>query len=213
MPDNTWFTPYRFPASRCLSFGPSQRIVYKLSDRTIVKLPFQYPISNASTSDTSDHIYMSLQSFAVFKKEIKFYDLLTANPHPNIAQRQQSGRRDCIILEYLDPVEHAWSTSTKEARLNWIQQLLMAVEWLEMLGYTHGDITTRNLGIDGNGKLKLFDFGSVVRDADESFHEQLLEDHFNLAICIHFPATGVDPLACAESLTDLQRIRSKLRAG
>jgi serine/threonine protein kinase len=213
MPDNTWFTPYKFPASECLSFGPSQGIVFRLSKRSVVKLPFQYPVSDIPTNDTIDHIHLSLRSFVVFKKECKFYDLLAANPHPNIAQKLESGRRDCIIVEYVNPVKHAWGTSTKEARLNWIEQLLMALEWIEKLGYTHGDITVSNMGIDYNGQLKLFDFGSVTHRDEDNFQNQVLDDHFNLAICIHFLASGIDHLARAESLADLKRIRRELERG
>jgi hypothetical protein len=195
MPDNTWFTPYKLPASRCLSFGPSQGIVYKLSEKSVVKLPFQYPISDVATDDATEHMYLSLRSFAVFKKESQIYDLLPTKPHPNITQRRKCDHQDCIILERLDTVEYAWSASTKKIRLNWIQQLLMALEWIEKLGYTHGDITIRNLGIDYNNQLKLFDFGSVMRCDDDNFHNQVLEDHFNLATCLHFLASGIDPLA------------------
>lgn len=62
----------------------------------------------------------------------------------------------------------------------------MALEWIEKLGYTHGDITIRNIGIDWNKQLKLFDFGSVMHRDEDNFYNQVLEDHFNLANCLHF---------------------------
>lgn len=94
MPDNTWFTPYKLPSSKCLSLGPSQGIVYELNKRAVVKLPFQYPVGNGSTIDAKkDHLYLSLRSFALLKRERQFYDLLAGNPHPNIAQRFPS---DCV---------------------------------------------------------------------------------------------------------------------
>jgi len=77
MPENTWFTPYKFPPSRCLSLGPSRGIVYKLFENAVVKLHFQHPIKDASSHDiANEHLCMSLRSFAVFKKERVFFDLL-----------------------------------------------------------------------------------------------------------------------------------------
>jgi hypothetical protein len=212
MPDNTWFTPQKLPSSRCLSLGPSQGIVYKLSEE-VVKFPFQYPVSDGSTIDeTKDHLYLSLRSFAIFKKERQFYDLLAENPHPNIVRRFQSEREDDIILEYLNLVAEAWGTSTKITRERWIKQLLDALLWIEKLGYLHGDISIRNIGVDHENQLKLFDFGSIVH-YDEDFDEQVLEDHSSLATCIHFLASGVDPLAEAHNVADLYRIRQDLKQG
>lgn len=85
--------------------------------------------------------------------------------------------------------------------------------WIEKLGYTHGDISIRNIGVDHNYQLKLFDFGSITHRNDEDFDEQVLDDHFNLASCIHFLASGINPLAQAESAADLQRIRTDLERG
>lgn len=74
MPENTWFTPYKFPPS---SLGPSRGIVYELFESAVVKLPFQYPIKDAFSHDiANEYLYMSLRSFARFKKERAFYDLL-----------------------------------------------------------------------------------------------------------------------------------------
>ncbi len=212
MPYNTWFTPYKFPPSSCLSLGPSQGIVYQLSENAVVKLPFQYPIGNESSRDTDiEHPYLSLRSLVIFKKECAFYDLLAEKPHQNIARRQPS--KYGIILEYLTPLERVWSLSTKETRLKWIDELLSALEWIEGLGYAHGDIKIPNLGIDYNHQLKLFDFGSLVHQDDDDVYEQILEDRFNLANCIHFLASGVSPLNKAECLTQLQQTMSDLRKG
>jgi serine/threonine protein kinase len=214
MPDNTWFTPYKLPLSKCLSLSPSQGIVYELNKRVVVKLPFQYPVGNGSTIDAKkDHLYLSLRSFALLKRERQFYDLLTRKPHPNIAQKFPSDYVYGIFLEHLNPIEEVWASSTKDMRMRWTQQLLSALAWIEKLGYTHGDIAIRNLGVDRNGQLKLFDFGSITHKNDEDFDEQVLDDHFSLASCIHFLASGIDPLAKAESAADFQRIRSDLERG
>lgn len=67
--------------------------------------------------------------------------------------------------------------------------MLMEISWIE------------SMGIDFNHRLMLFDFGSIVHREDVDFDEQILEDRFKLAACIHFLASGVDPLAKAESFT------------
>lgn len=186
--------------------------MYTLSKKAVVKLPFQYPICDAPCRNTAnEHLYMSLRSFAVFKKESAFYDLVALKPHPNIAQRQRS--KHGIVLEYLHPLEHFWDLSTKEMRLGWIQELVSALGWIEGLGYAHGDIKIQNMGIDFHRRLKLFDFGFIVHRDDPDFDQQVLEDRFKLATCIHFLASGVDFLAKAESFTQLRQTIRDLKEG
>jgi hypothetical protein len=67
-----------------------------------------YPSQHGSTIDeTKDHMYLSLRSFALLKKEGKFYDLLAKSPHPNIVQRFPSEREDGILLEHMNPIAEA----------------------------------------------------------------------------------------------------------
>ncbi|KAI9843692.1 MAG: hypothetical protein M1837_006160 [Sclerophora amabilis] len=212
MPDNTWITPYRLPSSRCLSLGPSQGMVYKLDENVVVKLPFQYPVDDTSP-ETDDHLFLSLQSFALFKKESHFYSLLAEAPHPHIARSFRNGQAHALFMECLDPLEEVWGRVTRDTRLGWTTQLLDALAWMESLGYIHGDITIRNMGVDRRSQLKLYDFGSIVHKDEENFHLCVLDDHFSLANTIHFLASGVDPLAKADSLPDLRRIEADLREG
>jgi serine/threonine protein kinase len=104
---------------------------------------------------------MSLRSFAIFKKESTFYDLLAKKPHPNLAHKLQCKQRSGIVLQRFIPLERAWKFHMKEMHFIWIQHLLSALAWLENLGYTHGDLKVDNMGIDGNNRLRLFDFGSI----------------------------------------------------
>jgi serine/threonine protein kinase len=170
-------------------------MVYKITERAVVKLPYQYPVGDGYVNDeVYDHLHLSLQSLALFKREKRFYDLLFENPHSNIARRLRSEEFDGFFLECLSPIEEAWSSSMKEMRYRWIQELLSALEWIEGLGYIHGDIAIRNMGVDYNNRLKVFDFGSIMHRDDNGFDEQVLDDHFNLATCIHFLASGTKPL-------------------
>jgi hypothetical protein len=87
------------------------------------------------------------------------------------------------------------------------------LEWLECQGYTHGDLKIQNMGIDDNNRLRLFDFGSIIQHEEEGFDEQVLEDYFWLATCIHFLASRVDPIAKANSSKEVQETLRTLKVG
>jgi serine/threonine protein kinase len=214
MPDNTWFTPYKFPQSTCSSMGPSQGIVYEISDRAVVKLPIQYPIARSPpTDDTIEQMHMSLRSLALFKKESTFYDMLANNRHPNLAQRLRTKLSIGIVLPQYKPLGQVWDLHTPATHFAWIKQIISAVAWLEELGYTHGDLKALNMGIDSHNQLRLFDFGSVRHRDDEGFAEQVVEDQFALATCIHFLAYSIDPIAKANSLIEVQQMINILKRG
>lgn len=69
------------------------------------------------------------------------------------------------------------------------------------------------MGVEFNPRLKLFDFGSIAHRDDAEFDAQVLEHRFKLATCIHFPASGVDPLAKSERFTQLQQAIRDLKDG
>ena len=214
MPDNAWITPFVLPDTECLSLGASQGIVYALDDRLVIKLPFQYLAGHGSIDEPpEEYLALSLRSLACVRKESYFYDLLARNPHPNITRRIADNNLHGLILERVRSIEDVWPNATRARRHGWIIQLLDALTCIEHLGYTHGDISIRNIGIDSKNCLQLYDFGSVVGQSDDWFSRQHVEDHSALASAIHFIASGVDPLAQASSLSDLKRIRSQLELG
>lgn len=69
------------------------------------------------------------------------------------------------------------------------------------------------MGINENNQLRLFNFGSIRHRDKEGFYKQVLEDHFTLATCIHFLASGVNPVAKASSLAEVQRTFNILKEG
>lgn len=90
MPDNTWFNPYKLSYLKCLSSGPSQGIVHELDDSSVIKVPFQYPVGDGSTTDEkTDHLVLSLKIFNYFKQECRIYELLSKSPHLNMVTRFQ----------------------------------------------------------------------------------------------------------------------------
>lgn len=214
MPDNTWFNPYELSSLKCLSSGPSQGIVYELDDGSVIKVPFQYPVGDGSTTDEKiDHLVLSLKSFKCFKQECRIYEVLSKHPHPNVVTRFPCSKPDCIVLERVKPLQEAWNNSTEHLRGIWILELLDVLSFVEDLGYLHGDITIFNIGIGHDNRLKIFDFGSAVHSEDEDFEHQILEDRSNLATCIYFLASGIDPFAEAKSVADINRIRQDLQQG
>jgi hypothetical protein len=69
------------------------------------------------------------------------------------------------------------------------------------------------MGIDVNNQLRLFDFGSVMQRDQEGFHEQVLKDHFSVATCIHYLASGEDLVAKATSYSEVKETLEMLKSG
>ncbi|KAG8404904.1 hypothetical protein J3459_022358 [Metarhizium acridum] len=97
-----------------------------------------------------------------------------------------------------------------EDRHRWALDLLDATSWLEKLGFIHGDLAVRNLGVDSVNTLKIFDFGSSSRSESST---DVITDHFDLATCLHFILSGVDPFAGVQSRSEAIQIRDTLQAG
>ena len=90
MPDNTWLTLYSLTSFICLSAGSLQEIIYKLDEKTVVKVSFQY-LMNDTFSEVYNYVLLSFQSFVLFKKESYFYNILTQKAYSYIAQGFQCG--------------------------------------------------------------------------------------------------------------------------
>ena len=217
MPDNTWFTPYILPNKDCLSIAASQGVAYRLSEHHVLKMPYQYPVKDVESFDLDEAIEqleLSQGSIDSFNDERAFYRLLeTTGQHPDIVKVDHSTLEHGIVLEYLQPLEIAWVASTETSRLRWIKQLLRATAKIEELGYTHGDLAVRNMGVDKNNDLKLFDFGSVHQLGDEYSHRFIEKDLSRLADCIHFLLSGKDPLADIPDRKTLRQVQAALENG
>lgn len=211
-----WITPYCMAHNQCLSIGqaPSQGVVYAIDLHVVVKLPFQYPIPNRPNSDDGLYRDDSLRSFELLRKEINFYQKLALQPHPNIVRCLYARSATCLFLERaINPLQLAQAQATKQLRYRWIRQLLSAVVKLEELGYTHGDLTVQNIGIDDNDCLKLFDFGNATSKMNDDFQNTLKKDHSGLATCLYFLLSGVDPMANAKDWSEVCCIQKELCEG
>lgn len=211
-----WLTPYCIPHDHCLSIGqaPSQGLVYAVDENIVVKVPFQYPITNRPDSEAELHRDDSLRSFELLRTEAIIYQILALCPHPNIVRCLYTRPGACLFLERANnPLQLAQAQATTRLRYRWIRQLLSAVVRLEVLGYTHGDLTVQNIGIDNNDCLKLFDFGNATNKADETFNHTLAKDHSGLATCLYFLLSGVDPVANAKDWSEVHCIQRELSEG
>jgi hypothetical protein len=217
MPDNTWFTPYALPNSACLSMAASQGVVYKLSEHHVLKMPYQYPVKSVKGTSAMDEAIEQLElsqcSIDSFKNEQAFYQLLENIDSHDIVKVDISTFEYGIVLEYLQPLETAWYTSSAESRLRWIRQLLRGNAKIEELGYTHGDLAIRNMGVDKNNDLKIFDFGSIHPRGKGIPHRFIERDLSRLANCVHFLLSGNDPLAGIANLKSLRAVETALENG
>jgi serine/threonine protein kinase len=193
----------------------AQGIVYAFDQDIVLKQPYEYEV--LTDEETHHHVHLTLNGFVAREKELVLYDVLHTNPHPNIGRRLETDQSDCLFLERIEPLKEAWLTSTESDRRRWARELLSALGWLEKLGWVHGDLGKRNMGVvaddSGTTHLKLFDFGSTSQLSHEHADMILKKDHFDLATCLHFILSGVDPLSGSLSSAELKQARETLIAG
>ncbi|EFY93674.1 kinase domain containing protein [Metarhizium acridum CQMa 102] len=173
-------------------------------------IPFIYPRLGFSRHRHVALLDLSIRSFTAMEKEMAIYDALQLQPHRNFTQRLGPGSTDYLFIERLDPLQKVWSVASREDRHRWALDLLDATSWLEKLGFIHGDLAVRNLGVDSVNTLKIFDFGSSSPSESST---DVITDHFDLATCLHFILSGVDPFAGVQSRSEAIQIRDTLQAG
>jgi serine/threonine-protein kinase RIO1 len=103
--------------------------------------------------------------------------------------------------------------ASRADRERWALELLGAVSWLEEMGVVHGDLAVRNLGVDRQNRLKLFDFRSAISRSHPDFRNDVIRDHFDLSTCLHFLLSGVDPFANVRSRQEADKVRGMMESG
>lgn len=204
-------SPFQTLPEECLATA-SQGVVYALDRDIVLKVSFQYEV----TLDLEQaHCWdLSLRSFVAMENESAVYEALEESPHPNFARRLATTRPDHLFLERLKPLQEAWPNAKHLDRCRWVLDLLAALSWLEKNGFVHGDLAVRNLGVDSfSNSLKLFDFGSSIPRSHPDFSNDITRDHFDLATCLHFILSGIDPFANIRSRTEANEIRHILETG
>ena len=208
-------TPFRQKLDHCLSLGnaPSQGLVYALDADIVLKLPFQYSIPNDLDDEAEFYLEHALQSFVAMEKEMTVYDALAQRPHANIVRRLKVNSSKCLFLERLKPLKMAWAGSNERTRHRWVRELVDALAWLEELGYTHGDLAIRNLGVDSSNCLKIFDFGSATSNVHCDYTIDVKRDYSALATCLHFILSGVDLFSNLHSAQEVRHVENQLLMG
>lgn len=176
--------------------------VFAISDRIVFKCPTLFIDPAPEQSQESE------ESIEKIEREKSVYRVLMRYHHTNLVRAILCApegifmqRLKCTLRARLD--SHAEHLIESVVQYRWIRQLASAVEWLERLGYAHGDLRPANI------LIKLGDFDSTVR-----FGEQLLvtsapfcklegdyeapiagtvSEQYAIGSCIYNIRTGLEP--------------------
>lgn len=79
-------------------------------------------------------------------------------------------RGPCYWMDFVDgsPLLDAATNAGEKKIASWLQQGLETLAYLHRNGILHGDISPNNLLVDGDGRLRLLDFGLAGLRGDES---------------------------------------------
>ena len=146
-------------------------------------------------------------AFEQLKHELRIARRLS---HRNIVRTHDLGEADDVpflTMEYVDgaslaTIIHARGALTRAAVLAMAKQLLGALSVAHDHGVVHGDLKPQNLLIDGNGLLKVTDFGvaRLVREARSSRYKSEPVDSTNSRVRLTGAVVGTPEYMAPEQL-------------
>lgn len=146
------------------------------------------------------------------ERELGVYDVVAKRPHANVTRRLKADSLTCLFLEHLQPLEEIQANADEMIRYRQVRELLDVISQLEELGFTHGDMAVRNLAVNSSNHLKLFDFSSATTNDHYYYTANVKRDHSDLATCLHYILTRVDPFRNVNLVQEVRQIESQLLA-
>ena len=111
----------------------------------------------------------SAESVEKMVREKAVYRVLMKRQHRNIVRGILCApegiflqRLECTLQDRLERYD-MFPLVGLERQCQWIQELVSAMEWLESLGYAHGDMRPANVLLDAAETIKVGDFDSTVK--------------------------------------------------
>jgi eukaryotic-like serine/threonine-protein kinase len=139
-----------------------------------------------------------------FNREIR---LLASLSHSNIAGLHNAFRHDdqlVMVMEYVPGADLGVRLKrgiTLDQSLNYVRQILHALEYAHALGITHRDIKPSNVMVTPAEQVKLLDFGLALSDVDTR-----LTQPGGLVGSMHYVAPELISGQAADSRSDLYAI-------
>lgn len=162
----TLWTPFpSLTVDNFLSRGSAGQI-FAINANIVFKCPTQF------TDPAPEQAQESEESGEKIEREKSVYKVLMQYQHRNIVRGilcVPEGiflqRLECTLQARLD--SHTEFPISLDRQSRWIQQLASAMEWLELLGYAHGDLRPANILLDAGDMIKVGDFDSTVRIGEQ----------------------------------------------
>ena len=162
----TLWTPFpSLTADNFLSRGSAGQI-FAINANIVFKCPTQF------TDPAPEQAQESEESGEKIEREKSVYKVLMQHQHRNIVRGILCApegiflqRLECTLRDRLN--SHTESPISLDRQSRWIQQLASAMEWLERLGYAHGDLRPANVLLDAGDVIKVGDFDSTVRIGEQ----------------------------------------------
>lgn len=184
--------------------GGRDGLIVVVSTNIVLKLPWRFEDDTQGTKHRK--VKNSLKHF---RYEKAMYEILNANPHPNILQSFLS-TADGIFLPRMPgsldsrlKQQNRGPVSERE-KYSWMVQISSAAAWLEHLGYFHGDLRPPNILLDAAGQVKICDFANMAGlgqknpGATAPFYITEIagpvSEQFAIGSCIYTIFKGHDPL-------------------